>query len=204
MAVFYEQAQRVHGEAYSSAGGVVKKVVVGPVPDRGGRVNELRQKKAFQEKRYGGGGGGGGRGGGHKHQFKKGKDGASGDDQQQGEGKGTEDSQVNNNNNKNNHKGNKGKAGKSDRQNAGKKGGASQDSAASSGVDAVGKGDQKQQNQKNVNHGKPPQPPIAQPASGRVVTVTSSIDASSPVPLPRDVNSPNSGDHQQQRKKGRK
>jgi hypothetical protein len=54
-AVFYEQSKKVTGDSYSSAGSVVKKVIVGPVPDRGGRVNELRQKRFFEDKRHGGG-----------------------------------------------------------------------------------------------------------------------------------------------------
>lgn len=73
VAIFYEQAKKVTGEAYTSAGSVVKKVVVGPVPDRGGRVNDLRQKKFYEGKSWGGGGGGGGRG-----NFQKGRGGGGG------------------------------------------------------------------------------------------------------------------------------
>lgn len=69
--ILYEQCRRVTGDVTrGEAGDIVKKVIVGAVPDRGGRVNELRQKKMFEGgKRFGGGGGGGG--GGKHHQQSK-------------------------------------------------------------------------------------------------------------------------------------
>lgn len=97
VAIFYEQAKKVTGEAYTSAGSVVKKVVVGPVPDRGGRVNDLRQKKFYEVKSWGGGGGGRGN-------FQKGRGGGGGGGG--GNDKGAKNDSKGNGNKNNNNSGN--------------------------------------------------------------------------------------------------
>lgn len=97
VAIFYEQAKKVTGEAYTSAGSVVKKVVVGPVPDRGGRVNDLRQKKFYEGKSWGGGGGGRGN-------FQKGRGGGGGGGG--GNDKGAKNDSKGNGNKNNNNSGN--------------------------------------------------------------------------------------------------
>lgn len=45
VALAVEQMMKVTGQVEVSAKSLVKKVIVGQVPDRGGRVNELRQKR---------------------------------------------------------------------------------------------------------------------------------------------------------------
>lgn len=113
VAIFYEQAKKVTGEAYTSAGSVVKKVMVGPVPDRGGRVNDLRQKKFYEGKSWGGGGGGGGGGRGN---FQKGRGGGGGGGGGGGHDKGAKNDSKgngskNNNNSSSNNNNNNGKDG---------------------------------------------------------------------------------------------
>merc|ERR1711968_42762 len=70
----YEHMKKVTDRG-SVGDNIVKKIIIGKVPDRGGRVNEMRPSTAvFRPERIGGGRGwgggrGGGRGGGgHKNQ----------------------------------------------------------------------------------------------------------------------------------------
>ena len=61
VSLLHEHAKRV---VDTSGKSLVKTVIIGSVPDRGGRANEMRPKKADMGFGYGGGGGGRGGGGG--------------------------------------------------------------------------------------------------------------------------------------------
>ena len=73
VSLMYEHMKKVTDRG-SVGDNIVKKIIIGKVPDRGGRANEMRPSTgAFRPERIGGGRGGGGRGGGgrgggHKHQ----------------------------------------------------------------------------------------------------------------------------------------
>lgn len=56
MSLLWEHSKKVSGDARGNHNSIVKRVLVGAVPDRGGRVNELRNKRVFEEPKgkYGG------------------------------------------------------------------------------------------------------------------------------------------------------
>ena len=73
VSLLHDHSKRVTDQSGKS---LVKTVIIGSVPDRGGRANEIRPKASDLGFRRGGGGGGGGRGGGrgggHGHAKRKG------------------------------------------------------------------------------------------------------------------------------------
>jgi hypothetical protein len=61
LSLLKEQTKKVTDQGGQSKA-LVKKIIIGQVPDRGGRANEMRPKAADMRPNYGGGGGGGGGG----------------------------------------------------------------------------------------------------------------------------------------------
>ena len=113
-----EQAQKVIGEVKTGDRSLVKKVIIGYVPDRGGRVNEIRHKRIEEDRghnRFGGGGGfrnkGGDRGngkggfqkGGNNHGDKNEKADNNGNNKDRSNNNSDNQSNKNNNNNSNNN-----------------------------------------------------------------------------------------------------
>ena len=66
VSLMYEHMKKVNDRG-SIGDNIVKKIIIGKVPDRGGRAHEMRPSMpVFRPERIGRGGGGGGRGGGGK------------------------------------------------------------------------------------------------------------------------------------------
>jgi hypothetical protein len=113
---------REHTKKVTDQGGqskaLVKSIIIGTVPDRGGRANEMRPKSSDIRPNYGGGrGGGGGGGGGHNHHnnnnhnnnHNRGGHGGKGGKQGGAGQNNNSNSNSNNSNNNNNNSNKKGK-----------------------------------------------------------------------------------------------